>query len=76
MMHPCHIKPPVPGVYQVSVMAVDWVTREPLGMVDRWAKWTGQWWCAWAVDEQRAAMCSLPFGPIQGYPWFDAWRNI
>jgi hypothetical protein len=63
------VKPDVPGVYQVRVLVRDTVTGEPIEVVGRFARWTGKWWCAWALDARTAAMCELPFGPKGGYRW-------
>jgi hypothetical protein len=68
-VHPIGVKPPAPGIYPVEVMIHEPFSGELLGVATRFAKWTGQWWCAWAVDERRAQMCDAPLGPIQGYRW-------
>jgi hypothetical protein len=62
------VKPPEPGVYPVRVPMMD-ATGEMSYVAERYAKWTGTWWCGWAVDPNRAAMCDLPLGPVQGYRW-------
>jgi hypothetical protein len=60
--------PPRPGIYPVQVMQRNPVTQEPLGMVERHARWTGRYWCSWGNTPRRAAMCDWR-GPIQGYSW-------
>lgn len=61
-------KPPKPDVYLVRVPMLDHI-GELSYVAERFAKWTGRWWCAWAVDPKRAQMCELPWGPIEGYRW-------
>jgi hypothetical protein len=65
---PKHVRPPVEAVYLVEVPLLDAGTGVQLGVVERFARWSGQWWCCWAIDARRAAMC-LWRGPLDGYRW-------
>lgn len=68
-MRPSYLRPTEPGVYSVFVPVIDALTGEWLEDAERWAKWTGKWWCAWAIDADRAARCELNLGPRAGYRW-------
>lgn len=51
------ILPSEPGVYLVLVQ-----------LEQRFAKWTGEFWCNWSPAADRAAMCHWR-GPSAGYVW-------
>jgi hypothetical protein len=62
------IRPPEPGVYPVLALAVDHKAGESV-WIERFAKWTGEYWTAWADTPERAARCSWACGPLGGYRW-------
>jgi hypothetical protein len=67
---PPHIKPPVPTIYRVQVPIYEVLRNEIFDVNQRWARWTGEWWCCWAPTAHKAAMCGWK-GPSAGYCWFD-----
>lgn len=68
-------KPARPGVYAVEVLMRDPVTHEPIGTVQRWARWTGLWWTCWAMTPEGASRCEWR-GPLGGYPWSEQASTI
>jgi hypothetical protein len=61
-------KPPRADVYQVQVPILDAQTQEPLGIAEHWARWTGAYWCCWALSARSAERCTWR-GPLAGYCW-------
>jgi len=57
---PARFAPPRPGVYPVRVDGAQ-----------RWARWTGDYWCNWGPDADRAARCEWR-GPAAGFDWRPA----
>jgi hypothetical protein len=65
-------KPAEAGVYAVRVLTLDHATGETRDVAVRYARWTGEHWCAWAPDPERAARCAWACGPLGGYRWRPA----
>jgi hypothetical protein len=56
------------GIYRVLVTTRDYLTATPLETAERFARWTGCYWCCWALTPDRAALAYFR-GPADGYPW-------
>ena len=53
------VRPAREGVYEVQIPYLD---------QRAFSRWTGEFWCCWAVTPERAQMCRWP-GIRDGYDW-------
>jgi len=66
MWHLSQSLPPAPGVYRVLISFPSAI--RPTRVRERFARWTGEYWCCWAPTVQRARCCEWR-GPSAGYLW-------
>lgn len=59
----------MPGVYPVQAKLYD-AAGNLMDIQDRYARWTGAWWCCWANTPERAVRCEFR-GPTDGYSWYN-----